>query len=78
MTRRRGSDPEHLADAMEHLAVSKDHLSRGGLGDVMVRDAVGRRLEVAIDAVSKVSRELLETEARVASAVTIWAPMRVP
>ncbi len=63
MSRRRRSDTQHLADALEHLAVLKDHLSRGALGEVMVRDAVSHRLEVAIDAVGNVSKELLDSEA---------------
>ena len=63
MTRRRRSDTQHLTDALEHLAVLKDHLSRGVLSDVMVRDAVSHRLEVAIDAVGNVSKQLLESEA---------------
>lgn len=63
MSRRRRSDTQHLNDAVEHLAVLKAHLSRGGLGEVMVRDAVSHRLEVAIDAVGKISKELLNSEA---------------
>jgi uncharacterized protein YutE (UPF0331/DUF86 family) len=63
VSRRRRSDTQHLIDAVEHLSVLKDHLSRGVLGDVMVRDAVSHRLEVAIDAVGNVSKELLDSEA---------------
>jgi uncharacterized protein with HEPN domain len=40
----------------------KEHLSRGGLDDALVRDAVSHRLEVAIEAVGRVSPELLESE----------------
>jgi uncharacterized protein with HEPN domain len=43
--------------------VLQRHLTRGGLDDPLVRDAVSHRLEVAIDAIGKVRRELLEREA---------------
>ncbi len=62
MTKRRRSDSQHLDDAREHLRVLDEHLSRGSLDDVLVRDAVSHRLEVAIDAVGKVSPSLLEAE----------------
>lgn len=39
-----------------------DHLTRGSLDDALIRDAVCYRLEVAIDAVAKVNRNLLDTE----------------
>lgn len=60
MTRRRRKDSQRLDDATEHLRVLREHLARGSLEDVLVRDAVSHRLEVAIDAVANVSRELLE------------------
>lgn len=63
MSRRRRSDSGHLGDAQEHLRVLQQHLARGTLDDAMVRDAVSHRLEVAIDAISKVSDELLAAEA---------------
>jgi hypothetical protein len=63
MTRRRRKDSQHLKDAAEHLQVLREHLARGSLDDVLIRDAVSHRLEVAIDAVAKVSPELLEAEA---------------
>jgi uncharacterized protein with HEPN domain len=56
-------DADHLRDALEHLRILDDHLQRGGLDDILVRDAVSHRLEVAIDAISRVSTELLESEA---------------
>jgi uncharacterized protein YutE (UPF0331/DUF86 family) len=61
--KRRRVDADHLQDAVEHLHVLDDHLRRGGLDDVLVRDAVCHRLEVAIDAISRVSPELLDSEA---------------
>jgi len=60
---RRRKDADHLAAADEHLRVLRQHLTRGGLDDPLIRDAVSHRLEVAIDAISKVSREHLEREA---------------
>jgi uncharacterized protein with HEPN domain len=63
MTRRRRKDSQHLDAAAEHLRVLREHLTRGSLDDVLVRDAVSHRLEVAIDAVAKVSPELLAAEA---------------
>lgn len=41
----------------------QDHLSRGSLDDALIRDAVSHRLEVAIDAVGRVSEQLLQAEA---------------
>lgn len=41
----------------------QQHLTRGGLDDALVRDAVSYRLEVAIDAIGKVSGDLLAAEA---------------
>jgi uncharacterized protein YutE (UPF0331/DUF86 family) len=61
--KRRRGDADHLQDAVEHLNVLNDHLRRGGLDDVLVRDAVSHRLEVAIDAISRVSSELLDSQA---------------
>ncbi|WP_204080595.1 DUF86 domain-containing protein [Mycobacterium riyadhense] len=63
MTRRRRKDSQHLKDASEHLQVLCEHLARGSLDDALIRDAVSHRLEVAIDAVAKVSPELLDAEA---------------
>lgn len=62
MSRRRRKDSEHLQDATDHLRVLKEHLRRGDLGDVLVRDAVSHRLEVAIDAVGRVAEGLLKAE----------------
>jgi len=56
-------DADHLAAAEEHLRMLRQHLTRGGLDDPLIRDAVSHRLEVAIDAIGKVSREHLEREA---------------
>jgi uncharacterized protein YutE (UPF0331/DUF86 family) len=64
MTTRRRSDSQHLDDAREHLRLLREHLSRGSLDDTLIRDAVSHRLEVAIDAVGKVSQDLLQAEAR--------------
>lgn len=63
MTKRRRRDSHHLDDAQEHLRLLQEHLSRGSLDDVLIRDAVSHRLEVAIDAVGKVSPDLLQAEA---------------
>ena len=63
MIKRRRRDADHLRDADEHLHILDDHLRRGGLDDVLIRDAVSHRLEVAIDAISRVSTELLDAEA---------------
>lgn len=63
MSARRRRDSDHLADAQDHLRILQDHLRRGGLDDPLVRDAVSHRLEVAIDAIGKVSQELLDAEA---------------
>ncbi|MFD4196863.1 HepT-like ribonuclease domain-containing protein [Amycolatopsis thermoflava] len=63
MTRRRRKDSQHLADARDHLRVLQEHLARGSLADTLIRDAVSHRLEVAVDAVGKVSPSLLEAEA---------------
>lgn len=63
MTERRRKDAQHLDDAREHLRVLNEHLSRGTLDDALIRDAVSHRLEVAIDAVGKVSPDLLHAEA---------------
>lgn len=63
MNRRRRGDAQHIEDALEHLEVLDAHLQRGSLDDVLVRDAVCHRLEVAIDALSRVSPELLDSEA---------------
>lgn len=63
MTRRRRSDLDFIEAAREHLDMIDKHLRRGGLDDVLVRDAVSHRLEVAIDALAKVSPELLQQEA---------------
>lgn len=41
----------------------EQHLTRGGLDDPLVRDAVSHRLQVAIDAIGKVTRSLLQREA---------------
>jgi uncharacterized protein with HEPN domain len=63
MTRRRRKDSQHLDDAAEHLRALREHLARGSLDDVLVRDAVSHRLEVAIDAVANVSPDLLDAQA---------------
>lgn len=62
MTRRRRADSQHLADALDHLRVLQQHLGRGGLADVMIRDAVCHRLEVAVEAVGRVDPELVRSE----------------
>jgi uncharacterized protein with HEPN domain len=61
VTKRRHGDAEHLQDALDHLRVLDSHLDRGGLDDVLIRDAVSHRLEVAIDAIGRVSRHALES-----------------
>jgi uncharacterized protein with HEPN domain len=63
VNRRRRGDTEQLEDALEHLGVLDAHLQRGSLDDVLIRDAVSHRLEVAIDAISRISPELLNAEA---------------
>lgn len=63
MTRRRRKNSQHLDDAAEHLRVLREHLARGSLDDVLIRDAVSHRLEVAIDAVANVSPDLLDAQA---------------
>lgn len=63
MTKRRRKDSQHLDDACEHLRILQQHLTRGSLGDALIRDAVSHRLEVAIDAASKVNPDLLHAEA---------------
>jgi uncharacterized protein with HEPN domain len=63
VTRRRRRDSQHLDDARDHLRVLQEHLHRGSLEDTLIRDAVSHRLEVAVDAVSKVSPSLLKAEA---------------
>lgn len=63
MIRKRRSDAQHLDDAQEHLRVLRTHLKRGGLDDALIRDAVSHRLEVAIDAVARISPERLRAEA---------------
>jgi uncharacterized protein with HEPN domain len=63
VNRHRRGDAEHLKDASEHLAVLDAHLQRGSLDDVLIRDAVSHRLEVAIDAIGRVTPELLDSEA---------------
>jgi uncharacterized protein with HEPN domain len=59
----RRSDARHLDDAREHLRILDEHLSRGTLDDALIRDAVSHGLEGAIDAVGKVSPDLLRAEA---------------
>jgi uncharacterized protein YutE (UPF0331/DUF86 family) len=59
---RRRKDTQHLDDAQQHLRVLQEHLSRGSLEDALIRDAVSHRLEVAIDAVGRVSPDLLQAE----------------
>ena len=61
MTKRRHADADHLQDAREHLRVLNLHLERGSLDDILIRDAVSHRLEVAIDAISRVSPQLLDS-----------------
>lgn len=63
MTKRRHADADHLQDAREHLRVLNLHLERGSLDDILIRDAVSHRLEVAIDAISRVSPQLLDSAA---------------
>jgi len=63
MTRRRRKDSQHLDDAREHLRVLQEHLARGSLDDGLIRDAVSHRFEVAIDAVGRISEDLLHAEA---------------
>lgn len=63
MIRKRRSDAQHLDDAQEHLRVLRTHLKRGGLDDALIRDAVSHRLEVAFDAVARISPERLRAEA---------------
>jgi uncharacterized protein with HEPN domain len=65
VSRRRRRDAEYLEDAFEHLRILDTHLQRGGLDDLLIRDAVSHRLEVAIDAIGKVTPDLLESEAPV-------------
>jgi uncharacterized protein YutE (UPF0331/DUF86 family) len=59
----RRKDSQHLDDAREHLRLLQEHLTRGSLDDVLIRDAVSHRLEVAIDAVGRISKDLLHAEA---------------
>jgi uncharacterized protein YutE (UPF0331/DUF86 family) len=61
VTKRRRGDAEHLQDALDHLRVLDSHLDRGDLDDVLIRDAVSHRLEVAIDAIGRVSPHALES-----------------
>jgi len=63
MTRRRRKDSQHIDDAREHLRLLQEHPSRGSLDDALIRDAVSHRLEVAIDAVGRISEDLLHAEA---------------
>ncbi len=41
----------------------QEHLTRGSLDDVLIRDAVSHRLEVAIDAAGRITKGLLHAEA---------------
>lgn len=63
MSQRRRKDSQHLDDAQEHLRLLQEHLSRGSLDEILIRDAVSHRLEVIIDAVGKISQDLLRAEA---------------
>lgn len=63
MTKRRRDNTRHLDDAREHPRILAEHLTRGSLDDVLIRDGVCHRLEVAVDAVNKIDPALLEAEA---------------
>lgn len=62
MTRR---DAERLADILAAIEAIEAHLTRGGLGDGLVFDAVRLRLIEIGEAVRTISPELLATESEI-------------
>lgn len=54
------SDKELVRDALDHLEMLAHHLSRTGIADVTVADAVSLRLAAAIEAISETSTEFRE------------------
>lgn len=44
------SDEQLIEEALTHLGILREHLSRGDLADQIVADAVSMRLAAAIDA----------------------------
>ena len=63
MTKRRRRDPERLDGTRDHLPVVRQHFQRVSLEDALIRDAVCHRLAVAIDAVGKISADILRAQA---------------
>ena len=47
------TDREVAQDALDHLAVLREHLTRGDVGDQTVADAVSLRLAAAIEAIAQ-------------------------
>ena len=52
------SDPELVADALEHIRILHQHLDRSDLADATVADAVSLRLAAAIECLSIASQGL--------------------
>lgn len=52
------SDTDLAVDALHHLTVLRDHLTRGDLSDAVIADAVCLRLAAAIDSLARGSERL--------------------
>lgn len=66
------SDTDLAVDALHHLTVLRDHLTRGDLSDSVVADAVCLRLAAAIDSLARGS-ELLRTQTCGDEWHVVWA-----
>lgn len=55
------TDEELVRDALNHLEVLRDHLSKGPFEDPLISDAVNMRLSAAIETISQTSLGLQET-----------------
>ena len=55
------TDDELVRDALDHLEVLRQHLSKGSFDDPVIFDAVNMRLSAAVETISQTSNWLRET-----------------
>jgi hypothetical protein len=68
VTGKRRKDSQHLGDALEHLHVLRDHLTRGPLDDALIRDqeilqnTIDNRLDGFVRLVERLHHTAIATE----------------
>lgn len=55
------SDADRVENSIKHIRVARSHLSRGPLDDLLVFDAVCQRLSSAIEEISPLDGDILDS-----------------